>query len=63
MSLMFRIAVFVPCVFLIMVVYCAPRAATAKGVIAVAIRKSLKVLGWTVALVVAMLVIEGLFLP
>ncbi|MCA8943690.1 MAG: hypothetical protein KDB80_14090 [Planctomycetes bacterium] len=63
MTLLFRIAVFVPCVFLIMVVYCAPRATTAKGVASIAARKTVKVCGWTVVLVAAMLAIEAIWLP
>ena len=58
-----RVLVFVPVVFLVMVVYVAPQATDARGVVRLAIKKAAKVLAWTLALVVGMLLIEQVLLP
>lgn len=63
MSWLPRLLVFVPAVFLIMVVFVAPRATTARGVVEIAGRKTVKVLVWTVAMVVFMQVLQLLFFP
>jgi len=63
MSLLERLLWFPPIVFLIMVVYVAPKASDARGLVRLALPKTGKVLGWTAVIVVAMLVLEELFLP
>ncbi len=63
MSLLFRIAVFLPAVYLVMIVYSAPLAPTAKGVAEIAARKTVKVVGWTVLIVASMWILAALFLP
>lgn len=63
MSWFLRILIFVPAVFCVMTVYSAPHATTASGVAAIAFRKTLKVLCWSIVLVLVMFALESLFLP
>lgn len=63
MSWVVRFAIYVPIVFLIMVVYTGQGQADAAGVVRIAARKTVKVVWWTIVLVLAMAVLEYLFLP
>lgn len=58
-----HILLFLPIAFLVMIVYVAPRAEDARGVLVLARRKSGKLLGWTVVIVLGMWLLESVFLP
>lgn len=62
-SLLGHVLLYVPIAFLVMVVYVAPRASDARGVLHLAIRKTGKVLFWTAVIVVGMQVLSAVFLP
>ncbi len=62
MSLLFRIAVYVPVLFLIAVVICGQQHATANATLAAAARRTLRWLWWSALLVGGMLVLEFLFI-
>lgn len=62
-SLLGHVVLFVPIAFLVMIVYVAPRAEDARGVIRLAIPKTGKVLFWTLVIIVVMQVLTALFLP
>jgi len=63
MSLLIRILLFVPVIYLIMVVYAGQKESDAPGVLIAAGGKTIKVLIWTVVLVLCMEFIEFVFLP
>lgn len=63
MSLLIRLLIFVPVIYMIMIVYAGQQETDAKGVLRVAGRKTVKALAWTVLLVAGMEAIEYLFLP
>jgi len=58
-----HLLLFVPIAFLVMIVYVAPRADDARGVLRVAARKTVKLVGWTVGIVLAMWLLQAVFLP
>ena len=62
-ELLVRMVLFLPAVFLVMVVYSAPLAPDAGGVVRIAVRKSVKVVIWTVVMVVVMQLLHVMFLP
>ncbi|MHC5062490.1 MAG: hypothetical protein ACYTG5_00790 [Planctomycetota bacterium] len=63
MSLLIRILIFVPVIYLIMVVYAGQKETEGMAVLRTAARKTVKVLAWTVVLVAGMELIEFIFLP
>ena len=63
MNLLIRILIFVPVIFLIMVVYAGQKETDASGVLSAAGRKTVTVLIWTAVLVLGMELIEFAFLP
>ena len=63
MELLVRILVFLPVVFLVMVVYVAPHHAEPQPMLHDAARRSGKALMWTTVLILAMQAIQLLFLP
>ncbi len=63
MSLLIRLLIFVPVIYLIMIVYAGQKETEAKGVLRVAGRKTVKALVWTFVLVCCMEAIEFVFLP
>jgi hypothetical protein len=62
-SYLWRFLLLVPIAYLVMVVYVAPRTADGREVLRLAIPKTGKVMFWTVVIVVAMQVLQLLFLP
>ncbi len=63
MTLLIRLLIFIPVIYLIMIVYAGQRETEAKGVLRVAGGKTVKALAWTVVLVACMEAIEFVFLP
>ncbi len=63
MSVLINVLLFLPAAFLAMVTYSASAAPDAAGVVRVATKKTLKVVFWTVVILVVMQVIQWLFLP
>jgi hypothetical protein len=63
MSLLVRLALYVPVLFLVMVVYVGQHEETAAATLRGAVRKTIKWTGYTILLVVGMEVVEWLFLP
>jgi hypothetical protein len=63
MSLLIRLLIFVPVIFMIMIVYAGQKETDAKGVLRVAGRKTVKAFIWTVVLVAGMELVEFVFLP
>jgi hypothetical protein len=61
-SLLLRALVFVPVVFLVMVVYVAPKHDAALPVLRMAVRKTGKVLAWTLGIALAALGLGWLFI-
>jgi hypothetical protein len=62
-TLVGHVLLFVPIVFLVMIVYVAPHAEDARGVLRLAIPKTGKVVFWTGVIVAIMQVLALLFLP
>lgn len=62
-SLLGHVLLFIPIAFLVMVVYVAPRADDAGGILRLAFRKTGKVLFWTAVIIVAMQLLQLVFLP
>lgn len=62
MSLLFRLAVYVPVLFLVAVVVCSQHHATAGDTIRAAVPRMLRWLGWSAILVVAMFGLSFLFI-
>ncbi len=58
-----HILLFLPIAFLVMLVYVAPHATDASGVIRLAVRKTGKLVAWTFGIVLAMWLLEAVFLP
>ncbi len=63
MSLLIRILIFIPVIYLIMVVYAGQKETAGLAVLRVAGRKTVKVLLWTLVLITGMELIEFIFLP
>ena len=62
MTLLFRIAVYVPVLFMIAIVVCGQHQTTAAATIQDAVRRTLRWLWWTFLLLVVMLGLEFLFI-
>ena len=62
-TLLGHLLLFVPIAFLVMVVYVAPRADDAAGVLRIAVRKTGKVVFWTAVLVFGMQALQFVFMP
>lgn len=58
-----HLLLFVPIAFFVMIVYVAPRADDAHGVLRIAARKTVKLVGWTVGIVLTMWLLQAVFLP
>ena len=63
MNLLIRMLIFVPVMYLIMIVYAGQKETDARGVLRIAGRKTIKALVWTVILVCCMELLESVFLP
>ena len=63
MNWLVRLLLYVPILFLVMIVYTGQRETTARATIPQAAKKTVKFTIYSVVLVVAMEVIEALFLP
>ena len=62
MSLLFRLAIYLPVLFCIAVVVCGQRHVTAKQTIRDALRRTVRWIAYSAAIVVTMTVIELLFI-
>ncbi len=58
-----HLLLFLPIALLVMIVYVAPHAEDARGVLRLAVRKATKLVAWTVAIVLAMWMLQAVFLP
>lgn len=63
MTWLFRFALYVPILFLVMIVYVGQHETTARAILPKAVRKTIKFTLYTVLGVVIMLAIEWAFLP
>jgi hypothetical protein len=63
MTMLIRVALFVPIVFLLMVVFATPQCRTPNEVITAATRKSVRVFVWTAAIVVVLELLQWVVLP
>lgn len=57
-----HVLLFLPIAWLVMLVYVAPRAEDARGVLQIAGKKTVKLLLWTVGIVLAMWLLQAVFL-
>jgi hypothetical protein len=58
-----HLLLFVPIALLVMTVYVASQAEDASGVLRLAARKTVKLVAWTVVIVLAMWLLQAVFLP